>query len=390
MRVDNYIASQYRELLSKELLDPEFAELYGGIENANLREILASLHKQFLVLFKCMNERLPTGNYNNHFWADPSRSLIFAIDMALSLQRSLKNSNEAFDIDNYNQGLFNFCQKFLQRSGGSTLPENMDKIELYYTIPIFTPAQMHKVTRKDKEQHYQLKLIGEGSYAQIFKYTDEFYNKDFALKRAKKNLVPKERERFKREFEQMLELSSPYILEVYAFDETQLQYTMEFMDFSLDGYLQKYNSKISLTTRRSIAYQVLKAFNYLHSKKLIHRDISPKNVLLKEYDDILVVKISDFGLVKTPTSLLTSANTEFKGYYNDPALATEGFDSYSILHETYALTKLLFYIMTGKTNTSEILDAKLKDFIKKGLHADNEKRFQNINELTEAFRSIYH
>ena len=45
-----------------------------------------------------------------------------------------------------------------------------------------------------------------------------------------------------------------------------------------------------------------------------------KNILIKEYDDTLVVKLSDFGLVKIPDSTLTTVNTEFKGYFNDPAL----------------------------------------------------------------------
>ncbi|XQF94187.1 protein kinase domain-containing protein (plasmid) [Pseudoalteromonas espejiana] len=51
----------------------------------------------------------------------------------------------------------------------------------------------------------------------------------------------------------------------------------------------------------------------------MHRDISPKNILLKEYDDVAVVKIADFGLVKIVDSELTSENTDFKGYYNDQA-----------------------------------------------------------------------
>jgi len=42
--------------------------------------------------------------------------------------------------------------------------------------------------------------------------------------------------------------------------------------------------------------------------------------LLKKYDDVVVVKIADFGLVKVVDSDLTSASTNFKGYFNDPSL----------------------------------------------------------------------
>lgn len=386
MNIDNYIESQYRDLEESGLLNPEFLNLYEDVQDEKLKVIFASLHKQYVTLFKSMNERLPTGDYQAHFWAHSSRELLSVIEMTMGLYRSLKNSQNEFELDEYYLNLLVKCQSFLKTSGGSTIPENMEKVHIYYQIQIFKSVLAEKIVRKDLVYHPSLKVIGEGSYAVIFKFKDEYYNKSFALKRAKRDLSEKELQRFKREFEEMKSLHSPYILEVYAFDEHRQQYTMEYMDYSLDSYIQKYNGSMSNEVRKSIGYQTLKAFNYLHSKKLIHRDISPKNILLKKYEDVLVTKISDFGLVKTPDSKLTSVNTEFKGYFNDPALVTDGFDSYNILHETYALTKLLFYIVSGKTNVADISEPKLKSFVQKGLHPEKSKRYQNIEEISDAFK----
>ncbi|WP_235828975.1 hypothetical protein [Anaerosacchariphilus polymeriproducens] len=105
-------------------------------------------------------------------------------------------------------------------------------------------------------------------------------------------------------------------------------------------------------------------------------------------EDVVVVKIADFGLVKLPDSQLTSINTEFKGYFNDPELVVEGFNSYGILHETYALTRLIYFVMTGKTNTSVIKDTKLKTFVEKGLSSDKSNRYLNITELNNTFKLI--
>lgn len=69
-----------------------------------------------------------------------------------------------------------------------------------------------------------LKLIGECSYAKVFKYKDNFYNKYFALKRAQIGLNAKELERFKLEFDSMQSFNSPYILEVYSFDDQKNEY----------------------------------------------------------------------------------------------------------------------------------------------------------------------
>jgi serine/threonine-protein kinase len=182
--------------------------------------------------------------------------------------------------------------------------------------------------------------------------------------------------------------SSPYILEVYNYDETKNEYIMEYMDYTLEDFIKHNNASISTALRRNIVNQILRAFEYIHSKSRLHRDISPKNILLKAYDDVFVVKIADFGLVKIPDSLVTTANTEFKGYFNDPSLVVEGFDTYNILHETYALTRIIYYVMTGKTNTDLISNPKLRDFVTKGLNPDKSIRFKTTNEIMQAFRSI--
>jgi eukaryotic-like serine/threonine-protein kinase len=388
MNIVNYIESQHRELSEKQLIDPEFLGLYESVELESLKVIFASLHKGFQKLFKTMNSRLPTGEHGAHFWADPSRELLFFTEMALGLHRSLKKSVYAFEFEDYYYDLIIKCDSFLSKSGGSTLPPNMEKINLYYTEPIFMVGDSQKIKRDTSEFHAKLKLIGEGSYAIVYKFKDEFYNKLFVLKRAKANLNQTELERFKREFDEMKKLSSPYILEVYSFDIHKNEYLMEYMDFSLDEYVAKNNGTLDVTTRKGMALQVLRAFKYLSSKGLLHRDISPKNILLKKYDDIIVVKVSDFGLVKIPDSSLTSVNTEFKGYFNDPALITEGFDNYSFCHEVFALTKLIFYIMTGKTNTSSIQDLSLKSFTARGLNVDRDNRFQSIDEMIDVVKTF--
>lgn len=388
MNVENYLESQYRELLSCSQINAEYSDLYKSFRNQKLREMLMTLHHDLVGLFRTMNERLPTGEHEAHFWAEPSRDLIKRIEIIFSLVSSLKETPLAFQIDPYYLDLLTRCREFLSSSGGSALPPNMAKVELYYTLPIFLPLSSITISHKQQDFTFDLKLIGSGSYANVYKYKDTFYNRPFILKRAKKELTDKEVARFKREFDVMNDLSSPYILEVYCYNPDKNEYIMEYMDYTLDGYIAAHNSTLTIIQRKGIAQQILRAFDYLHSKGHLHRDISPKNILIKEYDDTLVVKLSDFGLVKIPDSTLTTVNTEFKGYFNDPALVVEGFNTYSIVHETYALTRVIYFVMTGKTNTEKIANQNLRAFVERGLNPDKSKRFQNIRDMVSAFKTI--
>lgn len=386
VNVDNVLESTIRDLNAHGITSFEYEDLYNEIDNEKLKIIFSWLHAGYISLFKTMNERLPTHEYGAHFWAEPSRDLIFIIELTISLQSSLKKTKWAFSVDEYYDSLIRQCRIFLSKSGGSAIPPHMEKVELCYVEPIFHLTESVVINGEIHSYIANLKQIGEGSYANVYKYKDKFYNRYFVLKRAKSNLDEKELQRFKREFEEMQMLNSPYIVEVYSYNDNPHEYTMELMDCSLEKYINTHNSSMPTSERKNIIMQLLRAYGYLHSKGIFHRDISINNVLLKLYDDVIVVKISDFGLVKLADSELTSENTEFKGSLNDPALKIEGFSNYSLIHELYAITLLFAYILTGKSNWAKITDPAVKAFMEKGTNPDKTKRYQTLKELEMAVK----
>lgn len=310
--------------------------------------------------------------------------------MSFKFVNSLKNSGENIYIDEYYDEIFKKCRTFLSSSGGSTVPSDMEVINIYYDIPIFIAGDFVEISNQTSNK-IQLKEIGKGSYAKVFRFFDENYNKYFALKRANKNISEKDLDRFYLEFKVMEELKSPYVLEVYSMDETKNEYIMEYADCTLFDFIQTNNQKLTFEERRKLCIQVIKGFEYLSKKQIFHRDISPKNILIKEYDDVRLIKISDFGIVKINDSVLTSDNTEIRGSFNDYAgLQREGFKNYNFYYEGYAICKLLYYILTGKhTSMNKFIYSNLEEFMNKGINPISSERFENITELKECFYKIH-
>ena len=117
--------------------------------------------------------------------------------------------------------------------------------------------------------------------------------------------------------------------------------------------------------------QIFKGFSYIYSKGYLHRDISFTNVLLQHYEnDLTIVKISDFGLVKMKQSDLTSFGSEINGSLNDSNLQIVGGGNYNMEYETFALTRLIYYVMTGRYNLENIKNQKVKDFVLKGISSN--------------------
>ncbi|PEA58437.1 hypothetical protein CON74_23245 [Bacillus thuringiensis] len=347
-----------------------------------LKEIFSFYHAEFTELFDYLNSRLHTGYYTAH----ESRELFRNIHDIVKLQSYLINTEAAFDFCPYYKEIVEQCKSFLKTSGGSSIPPEFNEIKVIRMGQIFELQNGISITRANTTIPFQLKIIGEGSYAKVFKYKDTFYNCFFAVKKANSNLTEAEYQRFCTEFVEMRKLKSPYVLEVFKFDKENHQYIMEYADESLYTYISKRNNTLDFSKRINLIQQIFKAFTYIHSKNVLHRDISPSNILIKIYDGAEIIKVSDFGLIKLEESQLTNQFTEMKGAFNDPQLAFDGFSNYKIHHEIYALTRLIYFIFTGRTTMGAFTNEQFKAFFDKGTNPNREERYKDVREMQEAFK----
>ena len=165
-----------------------------------------------------------------------------------------------------------------------------------------------------------------------------------------------------------------------------------------------------------ISREVLSALAYAHSKrdfdgnplKLIHRDVSPSNILLSYSGE---VKLTDFGIAKaaTHTSLFYKVKGKI-GYMSPEQAKSEPLDHRSDL---YSLAVCFYEILTGErlfvhagltTSADEIysqpvpqlskkipgLPADLDAVMAKALALNADKRYQTAGEFQEALMRCAH
>jgi len=343
--------------------DPEFGHMF------------AFIHEDLNLHFTAINGRIRT---THHYWAENSRALIELLDEIKQDLHDLRRVGIDVQFDSRYEDTIELCREWLSPSGGSTIPEDVELIELVKVEPVFSrPATAVKL--KKSGETAKLKMVGEGSYATVHSYVDPDYGIKFAVKRAKRGLEDRDLQRFKQEFEVLKRLSFPYIVEAYNYDDEQNEYRMEFCDETLRAYISKRNTKLPFATRKRIALQFLYGINYIHTQGLLHRDVSLQNILLKVYaSGAVLVKLSDFGLVKDQSSTFTRTQTEMRGTIRDPML--HSFKDYGVVNEMYSIGWVLAYIFTGRE--SLISDGTpLSRIVLKCTASDTSERYQDVLSL---------
>ncbi|GAB3911875.1 hypothetical protein GCM10027613_00630 [Microlunatus endophyticus] len=350
-----------------------FDRLYT--DDAEFGHMFSVLQKQLNEHFESINGRART---TRHYWADSSREFLALIDDINKDLYSLKRAGIDVTLDPRYQDGIERCQPWLSYSGGSAVPEDFVEVEIIKYEAVFTrPTEI--VVLASQPERVKLKMVGSGSYANVYSYVDPEYGIRFAVKRAKRGISERDLARFRREFEIMERLSFPYIVEVYRYDEHRNEYRMEFCNDTLRAHISKRNAALKFSTRKRIALQFLYGLNYIHSAGVLHRDISLQNVLVKTYPSgAVIVKLSDFGLSKEADSDFTLTQTELKGTIRDPQL--ESLKAYSTVNEIYSIGWVLHFIFTGRESLSHGSDT-VTGIVKRCTDQDPAGRYPTVLEL---------
>ena len=149
-------------------------------------------------------------------------------------------------------------------------------------------------------------LLGEGTYGKVFQATDLETNATVAVKRIKSEATAGNEGGFHftsiREIKVMKGLKHDNLvslLDIFVSDESvpSLNLVMPFLQMDLKQVIADRSIVLSMSHIKCIIKQVLSGLTALHSKWLLHRDLSPANVLVDTQTGLC--KIADFGLARS-------------------------------------------------------------------------------------------
>jgi beta-lactam-binding protein with PASTA domain/tRNA A-37 threonylcarbamoyl transferase component Bud32 len=194
-----------------------------------------------------------------------------------------------------------------------------------------------------------LSHLADGGMATVYVALDERLDREVALKVMRADLAKDESfvSKFRREARSAAKLSHPNVVAVYdqGEDEGHVFLAMELVNgLTLRQVMQ---SEGPLTPRAAldIIDPVLQALGAAHSAGLIHRDVKPENVILREDG---TVKVADFGLARAIATNTSAAQTGVllgTVAYLSPEQVERG--TADARSDVYAAGLLLFEMLTG-------------------------------------------
>ena len=213
----------------------------------------------------------------------------------------------------------------------------------------------HEIKRSGSifaDRYVILNLLGSGGMGAVYLAKDRFIDDSLvAIKILHRQYSTSFEfvQRFLREVKATRLVSHPNV--VRSFDAAEFQgdyfYTMEFLKGTRLSELndeEREHHRLPWSGAENIMRQICFGLEAIHKANLVHRDLKPDNIFLEDDD---IIKITDFGVVRTNNSSLTQSHSILGTLDYVPPEVWNG-RAPTAQSDIYALGLVLYELLSGQ------------------------------------------
>jgi serine/threonine-protein kinase len=197
--------------------------------------------------------------------------------------------------------------------------------------------------------------------------------------------------RFRREAQTLSRLHHDHIVQIHEFGQThsgELYIVMEYIEGATIQRLIDANGPMDLASGLRVLRDLSEALRYAHHEGVVHRDLKPGNIILRQ-GDASQSKIIDFGLVRVLEDSLQTKLTRENQVIGSPLYLSpeqgEAREDLTGAADVYALAGIAYFLLSGAPVFQEAAHSSLIALVLAHLHAEPEPLGQRCTMGVPAF-----
>ena len=277
-------------------------------------------------------------------------------------------------------------------------------------------AGKYRIDRVEQEGGFSIVYQGHDIILDINISIKEYFPRELAYReKDDKNVIPYTgeaetvyehgMEKFLTEAQTLAKLQSlSHIVRIsdFFYENDTAYIIMDYVEgVNLQDYVQKYGT---MTPAQILALMkpILKSLSQIHERGLLHRDISPQNIIYTRQGEVYLIDFGTTRPFKKDTYMTTTVSFK-RGYAAEEQYREKG--EQGPWTDVYAICATMYFLLTGNTPLESVqrsindtlpspdeqqissLSSDFRKALAKGMAVSYEKRYQSIGAL---YQALYH
>ncbi|VDM32338.1 unnamed protein product [Hydatigera taeniaeformis] len=206
------------------------------------------------------------------------------------------------------------------------------------------------------ESYKKLEVLGEGSYATVYRGFSHLTNRVVAVKEIRINQEEGLPFTAIREASLLKSLRHANIVTLHDIVHTKLtlNFVFEYVDSDLSRLMEKNPKGLKPQNVQLLLYQLLRGLAYCHDRRILHRDLKPQNILVSANGEL---KLADFGLARAKSVPSHTYSHEVVTLWYRPPDVLLGSTNYTASLDMWGVGCIFLEMLSGDATFPGVADA---------------------------------